>query len=134
MSDIIPFGQADLIIALEPMESLRYLPWLASTGWVVTNSNPFNNIPDYPPVEDILTEIKKLKNHKIVDADTIAKKSGSVKSVNMVILGAASLFIGMPFSSIEDAVSKLFSSKGEEVVKLNLKALNAGLTYSQSPD
>src|SRR5512138_3791719 len=82
-SDLIPYGNADVIISVEPMESLRYLPWLSEKGWVVTNSNPFINIVDYPPVEEILSEIRKIKNHIIIDADAIARESGSVKSGNI---------------------------------------------------
>ena len=125
-SDLIPYGKADLIISVEPMESLRYLPWLSKNGWLVTSSEPFINISDYPPVEDILMEIKKIKNHKIIDTDAIAKEAGSSRSGNMVILGAASPFIEMPFSSLENAVRKLFERKGEEMVAVNLRALRAG--------
>jgi indolepyruvate ferredoxin oxidoreductase beta subunit len=125
-SDLIPYGKADLIISVEPMESLRYLPWLSKNGWLVTSSEPFINISDYPPVEDILMEIKKIKNHKIIDADAIAKEAGSSRSGNMVILGAASPFIEIPFSSLENAVRKLFERKGEEMVAVNLRALRAG--------
>jgi indolepyruvate ferredoxin oxidoreductase beta subunit len=125
-SDLIPYGKANIIISVEPMESLRYLPWLSKSGWLVTNSVPFINIPDYPPLEEILDEIRKLKNHKIIDADSIAKEAGSSKSGNMVILGAASHYIEMPFKSLENAVKKIFSRKGEEIVEINLKALRAG--------
>jgi indolepyruvate ferredoxin oxidoreductase beta subunit len=125
-SDLIPYGRADIIISVEPMESLRYLPWLSSDGWLVTNSNPFINIPDYPPVDEIMNEIKKIKNHIILDADKIAKESGSARSGNMVILGAASPFIDMSFESLENAVKELFGRKGEQVVEANLKALKAG--------
>jgi len=125
-SDLIPYGKANLIISVEPMESLRYLPWLSADGWLVTNSNPFINIPDYPAIDEILKEIKKVKNHIIIDADGIAKNSGSSRSGNMVILGAASPFIDMPFQSLENAVRELFSRKGEEVVQANLKALKTG--------
>jgi indolepyruvate ferredoxin oxidoreductase beta subunit len=125
-SDLIPYGKADLIISIEPMESLRYLPWLSRSGWLVTNSTPFINIPDYPPIEEILSEIRKIKNHKIIEADTIARESGSSRSGNMVILGAASSYLGLPFESLENAVIKLFEKKGKEIVAVNLKALRAG--------
>jgi indolepyruvate ferredoxin oxidoreductase beta subunit len=125
-SDLIPYGKANLIISVEPMESLRYLPWLSTKGWLVTNSNPFINIPDYPGIEDIIKEIKKVKNNIIIDADAIAKQTGSSRSGNMVILGAASTFIEMPFESLENAVRNLFGKKGELVVEANLKALRAG--------
>lgn len=128
-SDLIPLGQADLIISVEPMESLRYLPWLSKTGWLVTNSNPFINIPDYPPVEEILAEIGKIRNHIIMDADSIAKEAGSARAGNIVILGAASQYIDLPFASLEDAVRNLFGKKGQPVVEINLKALNAGRRF-----
>jgi indolepyruvate ferredoxin oxidoreductase beta subunit len=129
-SDLIPLGKADIIISVEPMESLRYLPWLSEKGWIVTNSNPFININDYPPIEEVLAEIRKTKNHIIIDADKIAKKIGSVKSGNMVILGAASPFIEISYSKLENAIRNLFSRKGAEIVELNLKALKAGRDFS----
>lgn len=129
-SDLIPYGKADLILSVEPMESLRYLPWLSNTGWLVTNSNPYINITDYPDINEILNEIRKIKNHIIIDADSIAKDSGSARSGNIVILGAASPFIDMPFKSLEEAIRKLFGKKGDDVVQANLKALNAGREIS----
>ena len=132
-SDLIPYGQADLIISVEPMESLRYLPWLSKTGWIVTSSNPYINIPDYPPVEDILAEIRRIPNNIIIDADAIAKECGSVKAMNMVILGAASPYINMPFESLGNAIRSLFGRKGEDIVSLNLKAFEAGLKFSAEP-
>jgi indolepyruvate ferredoxin oxidoreductase beta subunit len=125
-SDLIPYGMADIIISVEPMESLRYLPWLSPEGWLVTNSTPFINIPDYPPVGDILKEIQKVRNHKIIDADTLAKEVGSSRSGNMVILGAASPYMDLPFSSLENAIKAFFRRKGNEIVEVNLKALHAG--------
>ncbi len=128
-SDLIPYGSADLILSVEPMEALRYLPWLSANGWIVTNSNPFVNIPDYPPVEDILAEIRKIRNHIIIDADGIAKDAGLPRAGNIVILGAASVHIDLPLSSLENAVRKLFSRKGEEIVEGNLKALRTGREF-----
>jgi indolepyruvate ferredoxin oxidoreductase beta subunit len=130
LSDLIPYGKADLIISVEPMESLRYLPWLSPHGWLVTNSNPYVNISGYPPVEDIMKEIRKVENNIIIDADTIAMEAGSARSGNIVILGAASPYIGMPFTSLENAVRSLFKRKGDEIVEINLKALKAGHDFS----
>ncbi|HHU99304.1 MAG TPA: indolepyruvate oxidoreductase subunit beta [Bacteroidales bacterium] len=125
-SDLIPHGGADLIISVEPMEALRYLPWLSENGWLVTNSVPFVNISNYPEAGEVLAELDKAGNTIVLDADSIARDLGSTRSGNMVILGAASSFISMPFSALEDAVRKMFSRKGEEVVEVNLKALRAG--------
>ncbi len=125
-SDLIPYGGADLIISVEPMEALRYLPWLKKDGWIVSNSTPFVNIPDYPDINSILDEFRKIEKSIVVDADNMAKEAGSVRSGNMVVLGAASKYIDIPFDSLCDAVRKLFGRKGEEIVSVNIKALEAG--------
>lgn len=125
-SDLIPYGQADLILSVEPMESLRYLPWLSKEGWLVTNSNPFVNIPEYPDADKLMEEIRKVKNNLIVDADKIARETGSGRAANIVMLGAASHFIQLPLESLENAIRKLFARKGEEIIELNLNALSAG--------
>jgi indolepyruvate ferredoxin oxidoreductase beta subunit len=128
-SDLIPYGKADLIISVEPMESLRYLPWLSTGGWLVTNSEPFINIPEYPPVAEIHNEIRKTKNNIIINADIIARNLVSPKSGNIVVLGAASPFISIPFMSLEKAVRVHFERKGKEIVEMNLKALRAGRSF-----
>ncbi len=130
-SDLIPLGKADLILSVEPMEALRYLPFLSKEGWVVTNTTPFNNINDYPELEDILKHIKALPNHITIDADAIAKDAGSSRSSNIVMLGAASPFIEIPLESLEDGIRQLFGKKGEELVNTNLNAFKAGRTFAE---
>jgi indolepyruvate ferredoxin oxidoreductase beta subunit len=130
-SDLIPQGKAHLILSVEPMEGLRYLPFLSKDGWLVTNTTPFDNIPDYPNIEEIIKEIKKIPNHIALDADSIAKEVGSSRSSNIVMLGAASPFIDIPFEKLEDGIRQLFGRKGDEVVEVNLKALRAGREFSE---
>ena len=130
-SDLIPKGKADMIISVEPMESLRYLPMLSPEGWLITNTKPFVNIPNYPEMDKILGEIKKLPRHIAIDAEGIAKELGSEKSANMVILGAASPFINMPFEKLENAVKAIFKNKGEEIIEVNLKCLRAGRAFAE---
>jgi len=125
-SDLIPYGGARLILSVEPMESLRYLPWLAKDGYLVTSSNIFNNITDYPSFESISAEIEKVPNHTIIDAAAIAKEAGSFRSANIVMLGAASHYIDLPFQSLENAIGTLFGRKGAEMVEMNIVALRAG--------
>lgn len=129
-SDLIPLGKADLIISVEPMEALRYLPWLSADGWLITNSQPFVNIPNYPNEELIKKEIDNLPHSLMINADQIAKDLGSERSANMVILGAASPYLQMDFEALENAVSEVFAKKGDDVVTLNLACLNAGRTYA----
>jgi indolepyruvate ferredoxin oxidoreductase beta subunit len=130
-SDLIPNGKADLILSVEPMEGLRYLPFLSKDGWLVTNTVPFNNINDYPETEDLLSAIKSVPNHIAIDADSLAKQAGSARSSNIVMLGAASPFIDIPFEKLEEGIRQLFGRKGEEVVEVNLKALRAGREFSE---
>jgi indolepyruvate ferredoxin oxidoreductase, beta subunit len=129
-SDLIPHGHADLIISVEPMESLRYLPWLAKDGWLITNTTPHVNIPDYPDMEEVKREIGAVKQHVLIDADQVAKDLGSSRSANMVILGAASPWLGIDHTALENAVRAIFGSKGEAIVDLNLQALEAGKSFA----
>ena len=125
-SDLIPRGKADLIISLEPMESLRYLPFLKPDGWLVTNSEPFVNIPNYPAIEAVHAELNKLPQKVVLDVDGIAKNLGSARAANMVMLGAATPFLGIEYDKIEAGIRRIFSRKGDEIVEMNLKALAAG--------
>lgn len=131
-SDLIPLGAADLILSVEPMEALRYLPYLSPTGYVVTNTTPFNNINNYPDVDQLLARVKSLPRVVALDADTIAKDSGSARASNIVMLGAASPFIHISFESLEDGIRELFGRKGAEVVEANLKALRAGRAFAET--
>jgi indolepyruvate ferredoxin oxidoreductase beta subunit len=131
-SDLIPYGQADLIISVEPMESLRYLPLLSPNGWLITNTKPFINIPNYPEMDKLMAEIELFDNHIALDADEIAKNLGSARSANMVILGAASPFLEIDYTEIQDAIRHIFSRKGDEMVKLNLDALQAGRDFAEA--
>ena len=130
-SDLIPEGTANIIISVEPMESLRYLPMLSPQGWLITNTEPFVNIPNYPDIEKIMAEVKNFPRNIAIDAGKIASDLGSPKSANMVILGAASPFINMPFEKLENAVKTIFGKKGEEIVNMNLQCLRAGREFAQ---
>lgn len=134
-SDLIPEGKADLVISVEPMESLRYVNMLhKEKGWLVTSMNPFNNIAKYPELEDVLKDIWKLPRHVTIDAEKVAKEQGSIKAANIVVLGAATPYLDIKFESLEDAIRTVFAPKGEDMVKLNLKALRAGRDYAKTSD
>lgn len=130
-SDLIPQGNADLILSVEPMESLRYLPYLSNTGSIVTNATPYINIPDYPDIEKVIAEIERFPKHLIINADQLAKDIGSARSSNMVMLGAASPFIDLLPESFEKGIDQMFRRKGKEVVGINIKAFHAGREYAR---
>jgi indolepyruvate ferredoxin oxidoreductase beta subunit len=130
-SDLIPSGEAQLILSVEPLESLRYLSFLSPDGYVITNTTPFVNIPDYPDEEEILKTIRNLPHVVTIDAEDVAKKEGNVKSSNMVMLGAASPFIDLPLASMEQGIREIFAKKGEEMIAVNLRAFHAGRAWSE---
>ncbi len=129
-SDLIPHGQADLIISVEPMESLRYLPYLNKSGWLITNTKPFVNIPNYPNHEALMKAISSLPFHVALDAESMATEAGSIKSANVVILGAASPYLDIEYAKLEDAIKHIFGRKGEDLVNMNLNALEKGRNFA----
>jgi len=130
-SDLIPKGKADVIISVEPMEALRYLPMLSPTGWLITNVNPYVNIKNYPDIEKVLGAVRNFPNHKALDADAIAKELKSPRSANIVVLGAAAPFLDIDQELLENALRTLFGRKGDKVVNANIAALRAGRKFAE---
>ncbi len=125
-SDLIPHGGADVIISMEPMEALRYLPWLKEDGWVITSSTPFVNIPNYPDMEVIKADLAKLPHVVSLDIEQMAKDNGVPRSANVILLGAAQQALGLEYAKIEAAIRRVFARKGDAVVEANIKALALG--------
>lgn len=125
-SDLIAKGSADLIISLEPMEALRYLPYLSKDGWIVTNSHPFVNIPNYPELETLIGELRSIGNVILLDVDKLAKEIGNLRASNIILLGACSHLLGLAPEKYEEGIKRIFARKGERVVDSNLKAFAAG--------
>ncbi|MFI3281167.1 MAG: indolepyruvate oxidoreductase subunit beta [Rikenellaceae bacterium] len=126
-SDLIPRGGADAIISLEPMEALRYLPYLKKGGWIVTSSAPFINIPNYPDPEALLAELRALPNILMLDVNQKATDAGVARSANIVLLGAASPILGIAQSDLISGIERIFARKGEKIVEANIKAFNVGI-------
>lgn len=125
-SELIPAGAADLILSVEPLEALRYFGYLGPQGIVVSSSTPLINIPDYPPLEDILREIRKAPQSIIVDSEKLAKEAGTSKAQNMVMLGAASSYLIPKEESLREFIKALFEPRGQSIVDINLKAFELG--------
>ena len=125
-SDLIPVGKANVILSVEPMEALRYLPFMAPDGWLVTNTHPFVNIDNYPDHQLLMEQLNALQNRVLVDADALASECGNTKASNMVMLGTAVPFVNIDLKEIEKAVASIFERKGEDVVAVNIRALQAG--------
>lgn len=134
-SDLIPLGEADLIISLEPMEALRYLPYLKKGGCIITNTTPFVNIPDYPSEDEIMSALRDVEKDNdypvrtvCLDMDSIAKQTASPRCSNMVLLGASSPLLPIKEDDLREGIANIFASKGEDIVSLNLQAFSAGRT------
>ena len=125
-SDLIPRGAADLIISLEPMESLRYLEWLSAEGWIVTSTVPVINIPNYPDEESLTKELEAQPHVIALDADALAREAASPRSANMALLGAAAPLLDLDAGLLEEGIRAIFARKGEAVVEANLAAFRAG--------
>ncbi len=125
-SDLIGKGQADVIISMEPMEALRYLPFLNENGWIITSSTPFVNIPNYPEMDVIKGDLAKVKNVIVIDIEQLAKDNGVPRSANVILLGAAQKALGIEYDKLEAAIRRVFGRKGEAIVDANIKALAIG--------
>ncbi|MBQ7192491.1 MAG: indolepyruvate oxidoreductase subunit beta [Paludibacteraceae bacterium] len=133
MSDLIEKGDADLIVSLEPMEALRYLPYLKPQGWIVTSSIPFVNIPDYPNIDEVIAHVSSHPNHVLLDVDALAKAAGAPQqAANMVLLGAAIPMLGIDHDKMIAGVRRVFARKGDEVVEKNVAAVEAGYEHSKN--
>jgi len=124
--DLVPKGGADLIISMEPLESLRYLSWLKTTGALVTAAEPYININNYPDITEVKSAIKSLKFYRLVEASSLAKEAGLAKAVNTVMVGAASFFLPIKPQSLEKTIAAVFSKKDEKAVSANAKAFKLG--------
>ena len=127
-SDLIREGSADLIISMEPMEALRYVPYLVEQGWVVTSSHPYKNIPNYPDVQQIVEELESLPHTAMLPIEDLARQNNMPKSANVVLLGMAARYIEiLSPTELRESIKRVFASKGEAVVEMNLRAFDLGL-------
>ena len=127
-SDLIREGAADLIISMEPMEALRYVPYLVEQGWVVTSSHPYKNIPNYPDEQQIVEELESLPHTVMLPIEDLARQNNMPKSANVVLLGMAARYIErLSPEELRESIKRVFASKGEAVVEMNLRAFDLGL-------
>jgi indolepyruvate ferredoxin oxidoreductase beta subunit len=133
-SDLVAEGQADMLVSMEPMEALRYVPFLAMNGVIVSDRTPVVNIPNYPNLEDVLATLREYPHVWLVDAEGIARELRAARSSNMVLLGAASAFLPLAADDVEAAIGQVFGRKGEKVVEQNVEAFRRGRAVVQLAD
>ncbi|MDR1126644.1 MAG: indolepyruvate oxidoreductase subunit beta [Treponema sp.] len=125
-SDLVPKGCADLIVSMEPLESLRYADFLSPDGALLTTDAPFVNIPDYPDSALVLKNIECFPIHGIINAVALSKSAGLPKAVNVVMVGAASLFLPISIEDMEATIEETFAAKGQGVIDANKRAFRLG--------
>jgi indolepyruvate ferredoxin oxidoreductase beta subunit len=131
-SDLIPQGSADIILSLEPMEALRYLPFLNKEGWIITSSAPFKNIPTYLEDAALEAELKALPHVITFDVEAIAKENNMPKCANVILLGAAARFMQiLSVEELRESVARVFAPKGDAIVEMNRKAFDLGFEVSK---
>lgn len=131
-SDLIPLGGADMVVSLEPMEALRYAHYLSPEGWIITNTNPFVNMDNYPDEEKVIKELEASGNLVAFNMDEAAKELLSPRSSNMILLGAASPFISIDKEKIEEEIARFFSRKGEKIIESNIRCFRKGREFTEN--
>lgn len=131
-ADLISLGTASMILSMEPLESLRYVGYLAPEGLLITSENPVENIGNYPEIEEVLEQVRTLPRHLVVDSRGLAREAGSLLATNMVMVGAASVHLPIDLKILEEAIEALFARKGDRVVEINRKAFQAGRTVGMA--
>lgn len=132
-SDLIPEGEADIIISMEPMEALRYVPYLSKDGWVITSSEPLINIPNYPDIDKVLADLKALPHVRLLPIGKLAREAKTPKSANMLLLGmAADILQLVTPDELKSAIAAVFARKGQAVIDANITAFNIGSKGNQS--
>ncbi len=129
LSPIIEEGGADIILAFEELEAMRYLPYLKEDGTIIINSQQMMPMPvitgaaKYP--YDALERIREqCKNVIAVDALSLAREAGSIKSANVVLLGVLAGLTQFNTTAWKDAIVSCVPKKTTEV---NLKAFELGM-------
>jgi indolepyruvate ferredoxin oxidoreductase, beta subunit len=125
---LIAPGTAEVIIAFDMLEALRYSYYLKSGGIIVVNRQLVVPTSVYmqglaePTEDEILQRLAQFRLC-VIDADRLAREAGSTLTQNIVMLGAASHFLPLKPESHAEAVSGLVPPK---TIDLNLNAFNLG--------
>ena len=127
-SPIIGKGQADILVAFEMMEAMRWLEYLKPGGKIVVNDYRIPSGPiligacDYP--EQVIASLKAKADTTVIQASEIAKQIGNARTMNLVLFGA--LVKGMNLTHI-DFAAEIAANVKPDTLKLNLEAFRAGI-------
>lgn len=126
---MIPKKGADLLLALEPIEAVRYLDFLKDGGVIIVNTQPIipvtvtSGLTKYPEVSDILDFLSEKYIVKAFNADELAFEAGNRLAMNVVMVGAVSSYLPILKETLLDSVKALVPQK---TIEINLRAFEAG--------
>lgn len=136
-SPLIPYGEADVLMGMEAIESLRYIEFLKPNGTIILNNYLWypvqstfvrvkNHESSYVTIETILSQLKKVtQDIHLINALELANKAGNPLTSNVVLLGALATTNGFPIKiyQIEEVIPEVVPKKA---IEANLKALRLG--------
>ena len=125
-SPILDEGGADLLIALEPLEALRYVSMLRINGHLIVSEEPQMDMAGYPPLDDVYAALKAVPGAHLIDTEDLARRLSHRQAGGMALLGMASRFMPVDDAVWREVIAQRFEAKGARVTEKNLEAFEAG--------
>lgn len=131
-SPLIEPGKSDMVLAFEELEAMRYIHYLKKNGTAIVNDRKIlpmsvlTGAASYP--ENIKANLKRHGEIYYVDAEKVALELGNIRTVNIILLGVLSCFLGFKKKSWEASITKNVKKK---FVDLNIAAFNRGASLSK---
>ena len=129
---IVEEGMADILIAFERLEAMRFAHFLKKDGVIIANDQRIDPMPvllgmaEYP--QNIFEQLEKKYQVYAIDAGLEAKKLGNPKVSNMIVLGIAAKNMNFSKGQWYDIIEKIVPPK---TVELNKKAFDIGYEFSK---
>lgn len=125
-SPILDEGGADLLIALEPLEALRYVSMLRINGHLIVSEEPQMDMAGYPPLDDVYAALKAVPGAHLIDTEDLARRLSHRQAGGMALLGMASRFMPVDDSVWREVIAQRFEAKGARITEKNIEAFEAG--------
>lgn len=125
-SPVIMEGRGDLLIGLEPLETLRYLNLLDEGAFVISSVSPIKNMMTYPEIGKIIAELKKIPGVLLIDTEKLSVELDNKNAGNMILLGVASKHLPFEDNTWYEVINERFEGKSEVLIKKNIEAFEYG--------
>lgn len=129
---VIMEGTGDLLIALEPLEALRYVPLLRREAPMLVARTTIKTIAGYPEDEPLFAALEAVPGCELVDTEPLTRMFGFKQAIGMVLLGRAAGWLPFPAALWEQVLADRFGARGRAVVERNLLAFAHGRGVERS--